>query len=69
MNFGIDVLELYIFSLKRARDNSGKPTVLSFWTRRGFAANSPTQLEFKEAGLRPKKNRFTLLQTDLVVCF
>ena len=55
MNFGIDVLELYIFSLKRARDNSGKPTVLSFWTRRGLIADSPTQLEFTEAGLRPKK--------------
>ena len=26
-----------------------------------FVANSPTQPEFTEAGLRPKKNRFTLL--------
>src|SRR3970282_1922618 len=55
MNFGIDVIELSIFSLKHARDNSGKPTVSSFWTRRGLAADSPTQPEFTEAGLRPKK--------------
>jgi hypothetical protein len=37
------------------------PQCRIFFAVRGLVANSPTQLEFTEAGLRPKKNRFTLL--------
>ena len=55
MNFGITDI------LVEAQGIIAESPQCRAFAARGLIANSPTQLEFTEAGLRPKKNRFTLL--------